>query len=318
MVKFVCECFGLSLDPKKEQAPSDKLVLLGANVHIFQDSVEISLADKKKEELIADLARTLQLRKLTPAGAAKFRGRLGFAQSCLYGKFGRAHLAPFSKRQYSKISTGGNALDIDLFEVIPWWIRTLGEDGPRRVACNFRHPVLVYTDACGDGHIGAVVFVDGRTFTAHCHVPPWMNAFGIAELELVGTILGLAVCAEYAPGRNILLCCDNLGARGTLTRGHPKTTQGRGVASVFWSFAAGAKTHVWIEFVRSGLNTADDPSRACDVLGKDKCKIPMANIGIPISFYNLFESKETYNVARFGVKKIERGVRVGWNCPANV
>lgn len=157
----------------------------------------------------------------------------------------------------------GGALDVDLFEVTPWWVRTLGADGPRRVACNFQHPVLVYTDACGDGHISAVLFFDGRTIISHCHVPQWMRSFGIAELELVATILGLALRAEYSPGGNILLRCDNLGARGVLVRGHSRANYGRGLASAFWSIAACAKTHVWVEFARSGLNASDSPSRVC-------------------------------------------------------
>ena len=135
---------------------------------------------------------------------------------------------------------------MDLFEVTPWWVRTLGADGPRRVACNFQHPVLVYTDACGDGHISAVLFFGGRAIISHCHVPQWMRTFWIAELELVATILGLAFCAEYAPGRNVLLCCDNLGARGVLVRGHSRANYGREISSVFWPIAECAKIHVWI------------------------------------------------------------------------
>ena len=93
--------------PKKGQKPTAALSLLGAQVAISPNAVEISMMEKKKQELIADLAHVLQARKLTPAGTAKLRGRLGFAQSCFYGKFGRAHLAPFSDRQFSKVNKGG-------------------------------------------------------------------------------------------------------------------------------------------------------------------------------------------------------------------
>ena len=299
--------------PKKEQPPTNELTLLGAQVRILADAVEVSLAEKKKE-LIADLAHVLQVRKLTPAGAAKFRGRLGFAQSCLYGKYGRAHLAPFTGRQYDRAKKSGYYLDVALFEVIPRWIRTLSADLPRRVTCNFAHPVLLYTDACGEGHMGVNLVIEDKVIIAHCHAPRWTWSFGIAELEIMATISGMTVAAVYAPGRNVLLRCDNLGAMGVLTRGRSKTSNGRSLASVFWSIAAGAEVHVWIEFAASKANRGDPPSRVCGRLGGRSCKIPMVNVGVPNSFYKLFETKESFHEARFGVRTLERGVRVGWNC----
>ena len=44
-------------------------------------------------------------------------------------------------------------------------------------------------------------------------------------------------------------------------------------------------------------------------------KLPMVNVGVPISFRKLMETKESYNEARFGVRTLERGVRVGRNPP---
>ena len=146
-----------------------------------------------------------------------------------------------------------------LFEVVPWRIRTLSTDVPRRITCQFDRPVLVYTDACGEWHLGVILFMDGQAIYAHCHVPYWMRTFGITELELAGTISGLTTAADHAPGRDALLRCDNMGARGAVTRGRSKTCQGRGLASVFWSIAARATNHVWVELVRSAANHADPP-----------------------------------------------------------
>ena len=90
------------------------------------------------------------------------RGRLGFAQFCIYGKFGWAHVSPFTDRQYTRLGWGNRLIDANLSEVIPWWIRMLGADAPRRLTCNFEAPALVCGDACGSGHLGVALFADRR------------------------------------------------------------------------------------------------------------------------------------------------------------
>ena len=108
----------------------------------------------------------------------------------------------------------------------------------------------------------------------HTHAPNWTETFGIQELETMGTIFALTLAAEYAPGRNVLLCCDNLGAKGVVIRGHSTTAYGRGLAAVFWSVAECAAIHVWLEYVKSELNPSDDPSRMCIKLGQKMRKTP--------------------------------------------
>ena len=47
--------------------------------------------------------------------------------------------------------------------------RPIGEFPPPKV-----RPVLVYTDACGAGHLWAVVYVDGVQHAAYTRVPEWL------------------------------------------------------------------------------------------------------------------------------------------------
>ena len=56
---------------------------------------------------------------------------------------------------------------------------------------------------------------------------------GIFELDFVGFLFGLAIAAYYAPGRPVLLCCDNMGARGGVVRGSCATFLGRMISSIF-------------------------------------------------------------------------------------
>ena len=139
----------------------------------------------------------------------------------------------------------------------------LGSDSPRRIQCNLTSPTVVYTDACGDGHLGVTMFVDGTVIVAHSHAPAWLCDLGIGVLEQAATVYGLCMAAEVAPGRNVLLFCDNMGAKNTVIRGYSKNAYARGISSIFWGIAAKANVLVWVEYVRSALNHGDDPSRMC-------------------------------------------------------
>ena len=141
----------------------------------------------------------------------------------------------------------------------------LGSDTPRRVQCNLASPVVVYTDACGEGHLGVTIYLDGCSIVAHTHAPAWLCGLGIGVLEQAATVLGLCLAAEVAPGRNILLFCDNTGAMNTVIRGYSKSAYARGLSSVFWAVAAKANVLVWVEYVKSGLNLGDAPSRVCNL-----------------------------------------------------
>ena len=139
---------------------------------------------------------------------------------------------------------GGGALGVDLFDVIPWAIRTPGSDGPLRVACNFPHAVLAYTDACGDGRIGSALFTGGRAVISHSHAPHLVRTFGIAEPGPTGATLGLSLRAGYGAGANVLLSCDNLSALGVNAHSYLRARYGRALSSVFLSIATREDTRM--------------------------------------------------------------------------
>ena len=89
------------MEAAKECAPTATIEILGARVAVLTHDVEVTIPERKREAITTELARVLQMRKLTPSDAGKLRDRLGFAQSFIFGKFGRAHLSPFTFRQYS-------------------------------------------------------------------------------------------------------------------------------------------------------------------------------------------------------------------------
>ena len=254
---------GLALAGDKESPPSDQGDLFGASIDLTVDSAQASLPAHKVDHLSSGLKQVLSANSLTPAGAAMWRGRLGFAQSLMFGRMGRSLLRPFSARQYADGVSRTWAISDDLKEVSPWRIARLPNPTSRRVSVADQAPVLVYTDASGECHVGCIVFIDGVRPMAHTHVPDWMRSLlpGTFEYELRATIFGLAVATELATGRAVFLCCDNMGAIGTVVRGARRTRLGRTLVSVFWTIAATYGTTVWAEYVASKLNCSDAPSR---------------------------------------------------------
>ena len=107
---FICtfnEAIGLRMAPDKCSRPRSELTLLGAMITLADHYVEATPPARKAKDLVRDLRHVLQRGNLSPAQAAKLRGRLGWARSLLFGRFGRAHLAPFSARQYANIAGKG-------------------------------------------------------------------------------------------------------------------------------------------------------------------------------------------------------------------
>ena len=92
---------GIPLAPEQPSTPTGEFHLLGAAIAMPEDYIEVPLTARKAMCLAHDSRQIAQRSTLRPAQAAKMRGRLGWAQSLLLGRFGHAHLAPFAARQYA-------------------------------------------------------------------------------------------------------------------------------------------------------------------------------------------------------------------------
>ena len=262
-VKGVCEILGFPLEEKKECLPAPTIDILGATVSIGSFFVEARLPTGRKGRLISDLKEIAPRGTLTPGKAAKIRGRLGYAQSLMFGRLGRAHLQPFSDRQYAKHGLGKWELNSDLKEVLAWWIANVFSAVPRRVNFSKEAPVLVYTDASGQGHVEAVLVLGGRRISYHTHMPAWAAKWGIFEFELAAVILGIVAALIHAPARAIFAFCDNTAVDHTVVRGSNSTRLGRSLCSVVWAILTCTSTALWLEYVNTMVNPADPPSRAC-------------------------------------------------------
>ena len=69
--KIVCATLGFELETSKEQAPTTKIALLGADVSIEDSRLTATLPIRKANELLGELRQIIQKDTLTPAHAAK-------------------------------------------------------------------------------------------------------------------------------------------------------------------------------------------------------------------------------------------------------
>ena len=317
-VKALCALLGLVLDPLKETAPTCSLNLLGAFISVHSGYVDASLPERRRDELRNDVQTVLKNNRLTPALAAKLRGRLGFAQSLMFGRVGRAHLAVLSDRQYTQMSGTRFPLNDELRASLSWWVQFLSTPLPRRVYFETAHPVRVYSDASGAGHVGCVVIgPDGVVHRATSHLPCWLATVRekITEYELSGAILGLCVAQVLFPNLPVLLFCDNQGACGIVIRGSAKTSFGRALAAIFWNVAAINCRFTWVEYVRSAANLSDPDSRMCCLLGANAVPTNPSATGLPGLFVKIFESKLPFDSAKFKLPEHPLGFSQPFECP---
>ena len=145
-----------------------------------------------------------------------------------------------------------------------------------------------------------MVFVEGKRHVARTHLPTWFirSGAGIFEFELVAVLLALCLAIRVAPGRSVLACCDNMGARGAVIRGSCNTVLGRALSGAFWLVAARFAVSVWIEFVRSASNPCDPPSRMCPLTDKPAPAEGEPG-GVPRLFFDIIESRDALFRARF-------------------
>ena len=190
----------------------------------------------------------------------------------MFGRLGRALLAPFATRQYSRNPGRVHPLNSELKECISWWIPGLSNATPRKALLTPPQPILVYCDPAGSGRIAFVLIYGSARKTGHTHLPErFCTMAGIYEFEFDSAIFALHAASLVFPGQTIILCCDNSAAASNIVRGNCESDLGRNLAAVFWAAASASCTPVWVEEVRSKFNNADPPFQGLP-LGGGTCR----------------------------------------------
>ena len=163
--KHICALIGLELAPDEEVAPALPAMLLGAQVTLPRGFAHSSIHLSKATKIIEETKDIIKANTISTSRSSKLRGELGFAQSLVFGLFGRALLKPIAERQYSLVRKRAR-IRTKLTVSLTRWASSLKDPEPRTVPLRPVRPFVVYTDACGEGCTGV---------TTHCHAPRWMS-----------------------------------------------------------------------------------------------------------------------------------------------
>ena len=148
--KRLCALLGFRTSDRKNQPPSVKMHLLGAEVSPLRDSIRTSATFERDRKLRDVISRIWLDGCLTPAGARKLRGRIGFYTSLLMGRLGRGMMGPLIRRQYGVHAT---TLTPILKRNLLWCLNAIGSLPARSVPLRLGSPVGAHSDAQGFGHV---------------------------------------------------------------------------------------------------------------------------------------------------------------------
>ena len=140
---------------------------------------------------------------MTSSQAASLRGRLSWARSFLFGRYGSAALVPLRIRQYDEVGTTkmSNAME----SALVWFRQLLGDMPQREMLFNVSGKRLVVTvsDGEGSGSVAVGIWLPREKFQprlAHVDIPSaWLERWSdyksrknvIMEIEGVRPLIAL-------------------------------------------------------------------------------------------------------------------------------
>ena len=244
--------------------PTETLTLLGAELSIRSTEVILRNPIERINKIETEIIAILKANRLSPALASSLRGKLGFAQSLLFGRIGRCHVHGLIKRQYSK--TSSNTLDTQLKSDLTWWLRNLRKTPERYVPTCHEQNHVVYSDASKELFSGIGTIIATKNSSPPWHEsritpPDWLKNEDIFTLELLAATIAFWQLSTLTNNGLALIFVDNMSALAALIRGSTDRTLPRILVETFWTTARKSRLIPWVEYVRSCNNPADAPSR---------------------------------------------------------
>ena len=149
----VVNLLGFTLEEAKTPPPSFTQDILGVKVEITDSELLLTPEPRKVALWIQMINVALDKSSLGLADAMKLAGRLNFAASATWGQVARSRL----RRLYGHIVNGNTDFGRPLASDLTWWLSRLERLEPQRLALFIDDPVVIYTDAEGNGGLGGVI-----------------------------------------------------------------------------------------------------------------------------------------------------------------
>ena len=268
---------------------------LGVITDLARFHVDGSIVIKSKPERVAKIVTTMSdalLEGAMPAGERKSTaGKLVYTTgSTGYARVGRAAI-----RLLYEPCEADDAISWGLAEALRFFIAILPILPPRVMRMRGRRlrPIVVYTDAMYEdarsppGRIGIVIYdpeapeppsgPDGAPPVDDAADYRWRHSSAevtrefleifaprqqyITQLEMLAALLAYTSRPKQFHGRDVIHFVDNSGSLAILTGGYSREADCSRMTHFFHAISAALQCRVWFEYVASGANIADLPSR---------------------------------------------------------
>ena len=287
-LNFIHELMGVPLSIGDKDVPSRPSNAFLGVITDLSRIVEGIIVMRSKPSRVAKLVLAMQQACdegfLSYGECGRMAGKLEYtvtsASSGLVGRAALAALRAYQRYQHRQGADDSEGWMPDyLWIALQFFIELLPLLPPRVFDLNRkpRSPVIVYTDAMWAsraGYAGIVIFDPDHSDTgwprvryASAPVPELIIGQLDEREQQIGVLEALAAAAAYssAPdqlrGRDVVHFIDNTGAMFGLSRGASRDYDTSRMAHVFQVLAAALSCRVWFEYVPSGANISDLPSR---------------------------------------------------------
>ena len=270
----VNELIGWVLDMDKTPEPARDVRLLGALLRLDPPRPHATLPEDRVQALVRDLDDVLATRKLSSSSAASLRGRLGWARSFLFGRYGAAALAPLRARQYDP--RGQVKLTTSLEAALCWFRATLEDRPVREMLVHIESQKLVVTisDGEGTGSVAVGIWMPRekrfRPEITRADVPEtWLQEWSrggsrstaIMEIEGVGPLLALSTWPSLLENGLWVHFLDNESAMFSLIRGSSRADSLNRIVHLTWDLCRQRRLYPWWDRVATKDNPVDQASR---------------------------------------------------------
>ena len=203
---------------------------------------------------------------MEPDEAERLAGRLNFVCGAVAGAAGAARLKSIYRASYQKSASWNKELEAD----VTWWTEfmTARQCRTRPVSDESVRRATFFTDAAGNGGIGAVAFIDpmGPVFTMDSVGSDFLSRFKerltyITILELASVVVTLHRFRGDLQGAKIVCFVDNLGVMHSLRKGHCRVPDVNRLIKVIADIISSLGCEIKFYYVPSKCNVADLPSR---------------------------------------------------------
>ena len=298
-LEYIFRLIGFPFAPKKHERLRDANAFLGVVTDLSCAAAGyliLRVKEKRRLKLLEELKDIKAKNKLSPAHAARIRGKLYFTTTSAFFGVGRPALHAFTHRQYS--DNRNSALNANLLSSIDFFIELLQNLPSQRIPLRDSDikPLYIWSDAMWelhkseDGCVATAVDTEsGETFyiadaaIAFVVFDPmdqtWHTCFANVDRDVIrmmvpgkktyiGQLEVLAATAVLSSmptdrlfGRNSLFWIDNLAAKYSLQKGYSKVDDSGRIINAFKVMQAKLRMSFHFEYVPSLQNLADLPSR---------------------------------------------------------